>query len=111
MKGAKCTFEQCYDSFLTLFVILTQVFASPVLYFALFSIYFLFFFRVMESGDEKVMTINLHKIVTRECGPIPFNNCYMMKKPHDVVSILSMKGEVISIVFSLVVFCFCDIEF
>ena len=39
----------------------------------------------MEEGDDKVMTINLHKIVTRECGPIPFENCYMMKKPHDVV--------------------------
>ena len=40
----------------------------------------------METGEDKVMTINLHKIVTRECGPVPFENCYMMKKPHDVVS-------------------------
>ena len=39
----------------------------------------------METGEDKVMTINLHKIVTRECGPVPFENCYMMKKPHDVV--------------------------
>ena len=42
----------------------------------------------METGEDKVMTINLHKIVTRECGPVPFENCYMMKKPHDVVGLL-----------------------
>ncbi|XP_066929709.1 myb-like protein V [Clytia hemisphaerica] len=40
--------------------------------------------KVMETGEDKIMTINLHKIVTRECGPVPFENCYMMKKPHDV---------------------------
>lgn len=49
---------------------------------------FIFFFRVMEEDkDNKIYTVNLHKIVTRECGKPPFNNCYMMKKPHDVVSL------------------------
>ncbi|XP_057309181.1 uncharacterized protein LOC130647365 [Hydractinia symbiolongicarpus] len=33
---------------------------------------------------SNVTTIDLHSLVIKECGPVPFENCYMMKKPHDV---------------------------
>lgn len=47
----------------------------------------------MEESPH-VMTINLHKLVTDECGHAPFDMCYMMKKPNDVVC-------------SLVIYCIC----
>lgn len=38
--------------------------------------------KVMSKSN--VTTIDLHSLVIKECGPVPFENCYMMKKPHDV---------------------------
>ena len=33
-----------------------------------------------------VTTIDLYDSVTKECGEVPFETCYMMKRDNDVVS-------------------------
>lgn len=37
------------------------------------------------SKTPKIDTIDLYDIVIDNCGKVPYENCFMMKKPHDVV--------------------------
>ncbi|XP_065651420.1 uncharacterized protein LOC100209737 isoform X2 [Hydra vulgaris] len=40
--------------------------------------------KLVMQEKPYVLTVNLHKLVTKHCGHAPFENCFMMKKPHDV---------------------------
>ena len=44
------------------------------------------FHRVLPKAPP-VDVIDLYSFVTEKCGKIPFKNCFMMKKPKDVVCI------------------------
>ena len=46
------------------------------------------FSRIMKETPY-VTTIDLYESVTKECGPVPFETCYMMKRDNDVVRYIS----------------------
>ncbi len=46
-------------------------------------------YRVM-SKSPSVDTVDLYDYVIDKCGKIPYKNCSIMKKPEDVVNILSI---------------------